>query len=89
MGDWRDTVKQKVADLFVSPEARKSASAKAEETALAKDAADRRAAAAAAKEEAERAKAKKEVSEIQFAKGGRVSRGDGIAQRGKTRGAIR
>ena len=44
-------------------------------------------AAAEAAEERKRQEAAKKVSEIRFAKGGSV-RGDGAAQRGKTRGKV-
>ena len=44
---------------------------------------------AEAKEQAEREAAQKKVKEITFKRGGSVGRGDGVAQRGKTRGTMR
>jgi hypothetical protein len=55
------------------------------------DEAERAAAAkakSAEKERAEREAAQQKVKEITFKKGGSVGRGDGAAQRGKTRGKI-
>ena len=62
-----------------------SASAKADRRMAEQAAKDRAAAAEAAKQQAEQEKAEKKVKEITFRKGGAI-RGDGIAQRGKTRG---
>lgn len=74
----------KVADFF-DPTTRKNADAAAVE-------AKRRAAQKAADEKAatETEAAKKKVGEIGFARGGAVKakRGDGIAQRGRTRGKV-
>lgn len=65
-----------------------SASVKADKKAAAEAEVERRRRATEAAEAAERDKATAKVKEITFKKGGSV-RGDGIAQRGKTKGRQR